>query len=645
MSVLLPPPMFYQFFVPGTNVPAVGYKLFTYVANTSTPQPTWTDSTQTVQNANPIIADANGVMQLWIDPSLSYKFIFSPPNDTNPPTSPIYTTNSINSIGTSAVINIITYGADPTGTTTSAPAIQAAINAYPNGGIELIAPPGSYLIDRSIVFPWTWNLGSFTGSGFGTIFFMEGSSFDMFTWGNPGATLLSLTNMVLSNFSISGSSVSGSGNLINTQYASTIQMRDLFLSNLCTTGNGIAVNGNGSTYSHDIQISNIYFSTLTGNAVIFMGQFSSDSFIEKVVGNGNFGCNYGLYFSLGAAHHKIANCHAYNHLTNALYVGANSSGGHWFSGCRFEAAGILSGLAQDSAVLNGASNCTFTDCQFTYAPSTYSDLKLVNATGNKFANCAFVAAGGVTAYAINETGSSNGNVFNGFTTENTFAQTIPYVLVGPSSAIRQSGTDQIYSGGPTSLAASNTIYLSNGATATNINGSPSIYGGLATQYEIECETAPGSGQTFIGTLYINGSPGSTQTPLATTITASSASIACTNTYTAGQAVVFVGSMASITGLTANTTYFVIAAGLSGSAFEVSATQGGSAITPGGSSTATPTVVSVPVAIITGTGGAGAFLAQISGVLPVAANHSISMQIAASSGATTSLVRASMVINQ
>lgn len=75
----------------------------------------------------------------------------------------------------------------------------------------------------------------------------------------------------------------------------------------------------------------------------------------------------------------------------------------------------------------------------------------------------------------------------------------------------------------------------------------------------------------------------------TTVTAGNASIACNNNFTTGMPVKFSGSFASVTGLTAGTIYYVIAAGLSGTTLQVSATLGGSAITPGGSSTATPSI--------------------------------------------------------
>jgi hypothetical protein len=89
------------------------------------------------------------------------------------------------------------------------------------------------------------------------------------------------------------------------------------------------------------------------------------------------------------------------------------------------------------------------------------------------------------------------------------------------------------------------------------------------------------------------------TKIATTITAGSASIAATNTFYAGQPVTFQGSFAAVTGLCIGVTYYVLSTGLSGSAFEVSGTPGGTAITPRGTSTATPNVVTTGLFAING----------------------------------------------
>lgn len=64
-----------------------------------------------------------------------------------------------------------------------------------------------------------------------------------------------------------------------------------------------------------------------------------------------------------------------------------------------------------------------------------------------------------------------------------------------------------------------------------------------------------------------------------TVTASNASLAVTNTYIATTEVTLLASGSMPGGFTSGNPYFVIAAGLSGSAVELSATSGGAAITP------------------------------------------------------------------
>lgn len=104
MTVSISPPMFLQFFAPNnTGAPAAGYKLFTYQSGTSVKQNTWIDSTQTVPNSNPIILDANGRASVWTDVSLTYKYVVAPPNDTDPPGSPIWSQDGISG---GAVINV-----------------------------------------------------------------------------------------------------------------------------------------------------------------------------------------------------------------------------------------------------------------------------------------------------------------------------------------------------------------------------------------------------------------------------------------------------------------------------------------------------------------------------------------------------------
>jgi len=92
----------HQFF-DNNGVPAAGYKLFTYVAGTTTKQTTYTDQAQTGANANPIILDSAGRCVIFLPTGLSWKFVLAPPTDTDPPTSPLWTIDNVTSVPGSAI--------------------------------------------------------------------------------------------------------------------------------------------------------------------------------------------------------------------------------------------------------------------------------------------------------------------------------------------------------------------------------------------------------------------------------------------------------------------------------------------------------------------------------------------------------------
>lgn len=56
-----------------------GGKINTYLAGSTTPQATWTDATQAVQNPNPIILDSTGRIpgsgEMWLQSGLAYKLV------------------------------------------------------------------------------------------------------------------------------------------------------------------------------------------------------------------------------------------------------------------------------------------------------------------------------------------------------------------------------------------------------------------------------------------------------------------------------------------------------------------------------------------------------------------------------------------
>lgn len=92
-AVLSPLPI--QHFVDNLGLPLVGGKLFTYKAGTSTKQATYTDSTGGTPNTNPVILNYRGEANVWLDPTLLYKFVLARATDTDPPTNPIWTVDNI----------------------------------------------------------------------------------------------------------------------------------------------------------------------------------------------------------------------------------------------------------------------------------------------------------------------------------------------------------------------------------------------------------------------------------------------------------------------------------------------------------------------------------------------------------------------
>jgi hypothetical protein len=72
MAVLTPSPK--TTFVDAAGEPLVGGQLYTYVAGTTTLQATYTDSTATTANTNPIILDSRGEANVWLGGAI-YKFV------------------------------------------------------------------------------------------------------------------------------------------------------------------------------------------------------------------------------------------------------------------------------------------------------------------------------------------------------------------------------------------------------------------------------------------------------------------------------------------------------------------------------------------------------------------------------------------
>jgi len=88
MASLTPTPK-QQFFDANGN-PLVAGRVYTYAGGTTTPIATYTDQAGGTANANPIILDSRGMANIWLQPTIAYKFVVTDENDVTQ-----YTTDNI----------------------------------------------------------------------------------------------------------------------------------------------------------------------------------------------------------------------------------------------------------------------------------------------------------------------------------------------------------------------------------------------------------------------------------------------------------------------------------------------------------------------------------------------------------------------
>lgn len=87
--------------VDSSGQPAVGDQIFFYVAGSNSKQATYTTAAGTTANANPIVLNALGQpsTEIWFTAGQTYKMVWAPSTDTDPPTSPIRTWDNLSGMG------------------------------------------------------------------------------------------------------------------------------------------------------------------------------------------------------------------------------------------------------------------------------------------------------------------------------------------------------------------------------------------------------------------------------------------------------------------------------------------------------------------------------------------------------------------
>lgn len=178
-------PLPIQKFFANNGRPLSGGLLFTYVSGTTTKIATYQDQAGTV-NTNPVVLDFRGEANVWLDQTLTYKFVLAPAGDTDPPTKPIWTVDNISAAVTFASLtaqiigqiiyprtaaeiaagvtpvnyaypsgDVRRYGATMDGVTDDTTALENAIlvGSTNQTGICVLIPIGTLLVTRMVFLP------------------------------------------------------------------------------------------------------------------------------------------------------------------------------------------------------------------------------------------------------------------------------------------------------------------------------------------------------------------------------------------------------------------------------------------------------------------------------------------------------------
>lgn len=102
-------------FADSTGAALSGAQLFFYATGTSTKQNTYSDSALSIANSNPVVLDSSGRAGSIFLQNLKYKVVLAPANDTDPPTSPIWTMDPVYASDVSTIAQVQGTNGNPNG--------------------------------------------------------------------------------------------------------------------------------------------------------------------------------------------------------------------------------------------------------------------------------------------------------------------------------------------------------------------------------------------------------------------------------------------------------------------------------------------------------------------------------------------------
>ena len=150
ITSLAPYPVFHA--DDGNGNPLSGGKLFTYAAGTTTKIATYTDSTGSTPNTNPIILNSRGECFLWLAQGIPYKLVLAPATDSDPPAAAIWTDDNVSAIPIGNTFNSVPVTVVTTGSTYVVQAVDYQISINKTAGsATTVNLPASPTTGRTLV--------------------------------------------------------------------------------------------------------------------------------------------------------------------------------------------------------------------------------------------------------------------------------------------------------------------------------------------------------------------------------------------------------------------------------------------------------------------------------------------------------------
>ncbi|MCU1348653.1 MAG: hypothetical protein JWO56_1683, partial [Acidobacteria bacterium] len=291
-------------------------------------------------------------------------------------------------------LSIKAFGALGDGATDDTTAIQAALNS---------GAPAIYV-------PSTLNSFKFSTLTMPTtpyfVLFGDGPSSKMKQTGAGikwAGTAINYGEQTIRGIHING--VSGTGHSIDTSYQGGTTLKDLYFTDVPVGYASINIDGNATTYTHDIRVDGVqvYFGSASGAGLagIRLGAKASDVSINNFIMNGGFLVQHGIYAADGALTTRVSNSHPYNTTATCFYGNSTAAAvGFSFTNCAFD--NVNTGPLVS---MTNFQDATFTNCRFQAINAGRSGVLLANCKRVSFTDPVFQAAAGATSMIVESAGS------------------------------------------------------------------------------------------------------------------------------------------------------------------------------------------------------------------------------------------------